>query len=79
MFERAITVDEVRQVLATGDTIREYTDDRPYPSRLVLGWSKDRPINVLAADDPDSSLTVVITAYVPDPARWEPGFRRRRR
>jgi len=79
MFERAITVNDVRQVLATGDTIREYRDDRPYPSRLVLGWSEGRPIHVLVADDPDRQLTVVITAYIPDPERWEPGYRRRKR
>ena len=79
MFDRGITVVDVQQALATGDTIREYSGDRPYPSRLVLGWSGDRPIHVLAADDPSSSLTVVITAYEPDSARWEPGFRRRRR
>ena len=77
MFERGITVDDVRLVLATGEVIREYTDDRPYPSRLVLGWSEGRPIHVLAADDPAGSLTVVITAYVPDPERWNPGYRRR--
>ena len=78
MFERAITVDDVRQVLATGETIREYADDRPLSSRLVLGWREGRPIHVVAADDPDGSLTVVITAYVPDPERWGPGYRRRK-
>ncbi|MFQ6046465.1 MAG: DUF4258 domain-containing protein [Gemmatimonadales bacterium] len=78
MFERGITVADVERVLATGETIREYGGDRPYPNRLVLGWSRDRPIHVLAADDPESSLTVVITACQPDPARWEPDFGRRR-
>ena len=37
MFERVVSTDEVRAVLATGETIADYPDDTPYPSRLVLG------------------------------------------
>lgn len=38
MFERAVTVDDVVLVLREGETIESYPDDKPYPSRLVLGW-----------------------------------------
>lgn len=78
MFERGITVDDVRAVLRTGETIENYPDDSPYPSRLVLGWSGHRPLHVVAADNAEANETVVITVYEPNPARWEPGFRRRR-
>lgn len=78
MFERAIGVDDVRAVLATGETIEEYPDDAPFPSRLVLGSVGDRPIHVVSADDVDRGETIVITVYEPDPARWDPGFRRRK-
>jgi len=79
MFEREITKEDVRQVLVTGRTIETYPDDKPYPSRLVLGWSSSRPIHVVVADDLAQHETIVITVYEPDPARWEPGFERRRR
>jgi hypothetical protein len=32
MFERAISAEEVRWVLETGEAIEEYHDDTPYPS-----------------------------------------------
>jgi len=37
MFERGVTQEDVRHVLATGETIERYPDDQPYPSRLILG------------------------------------------
>jgi len=37
MFEPGIAVDEVRAALDTGETIEQYLEDTPYPSRLVLG------------------------------------------
>lgn len=78
MVERAITVDEVRTVVASGETIEHYPTDTPFPSRLVMGWSAGRPIHVVAADDPQSDITVVITVYEPDLQLWEPDFRKRR-
>lgn len=39
MFQRHISEQEVRHALETGETIETYTEDSPYPSRLVLGWS----------------------------------------
>ncbi len=78
MFERGIEVSEILEILETGETIARYDRDRPYPSRLVLGWSSGRPLHVVAADDPESDITVVITVYPPDPDMWTRDFRRRR-
>ncbi len=77
MLERDILLSEVRDVLLQGEVIERYPDDRPFPSRLVLGWAAGRALHVVAADDA-GSLTFVITAYEPDPDEWEPGFRIRR-
>jgi hypothetical protein len=68
----------IRQALATGETIEEYPEDVPYPSRLVLGSIGNRPIHVVAADNRKVEETIVITAYEPDPTQWHPGFKRRR-
>ena len=78
MFEREIGVSDVMDILETGDIIARYDRDRPYPSRLVLGWSGGRPLHVVAADDPASDITVVITVYRPDPDMWTRDLRRRR-
>jgi len=77
MFERGISALDVQQVLATGDVIGEYQDDTPYPSRLILGFCDDRPIHIVAADNTDTSETVIITVYEPDPAKWDSTFSRK--
>ena len=51
MYERRISEEDVRHVLATGEVIKEYPEDTPYPSRLILGWCGDRPIHVVIADN----------------------------
>lgn len=79
MFERHISVDDVRQVLDTSETIEVYPQDMPHAARLVVGWPRKRPIHVVAADDPESHITIVITAYQPSTDLWEPDFRRRKR
>ncbi len=78
MFEREIGVSEVMEILESGEIIAQYDRDWPYPSRLILGWSGERPLHVVAADDPESDITVVITAYYPDPNMWMADFRSRR-
>jgi hypothetical protein len=78
MFQRQITEEDVRLVLQTGEVIEDYPEDTPYPSRLVLGFRAARPIHVVAADDSRAGQTIVISAYEPDPARWDSTFRRRK-
>ena len=78
MFERQISAEDVRHVLEVGETIENYLDGTPYPSRLVLGWSGSRPIHVVVADNVDGDELIVITVYEPDPGQWEADFKRRR-
>jgi TusA-related sulfurtransferase len=67
MSEREITERDVRDILYGGETIEAYTDDTPYPSRLVLGWCRGRPLHVVAAENAEAQETIVITVYHPDP------------
>ena len=75
MFERHISQADVQAVVDSGEVIRDYPDDTPYPSRLILGWRGERPLHVVAADNHEAQETVIITVYQPDPAQWEPAFR----
>jgi hypothetical protein len=43
----------------------------------MLGWREKRPLHVVAADD-DDDQTIIITAYEPDPAIWEPDFKKKK-
>jgi hypothetical protein len=85
--ENAASVADVKRVLREGETLRTYPEDRPYESRLVLGWTKGealhgdyegrRPLHVVAADAHELNVTFVITVYEPDPALWSDDFRTR--
>jgi hypothetical protein len=78
MFQRQIDADQVRQVVFAGAVVEAYPADTPYPSRLMLGWSRGRPQHVVVADNTIDDEIVIITAYEPDPAQWDPDFRRRK-
>ncbi len=76
MAERGIRERDVAQVIAAGKEIESYPDDKPYPSRLVLGWVNERPLHVVTAVAENE--TIVITVYEPDPELWDAGFESRR-
>ncbi|MBN2466146.1 DUF4258 domain-containing protein [candidate division WOR-3 bacterium] len=77
MFQRKIDVAEVRAVVAQGEVIQAYPDDKPYPSKLLLGWIGNRPLHVVVAEDGEHGILIVVTAYEPDPVQWDPGFKRK--
>ncbi len=58
--------------------VEDYPDDKPYPSRLLLGWREGRPLHVVVAENAPGNEWIVITVYEPDPARWEADFTRRK-
>ena len=78
MIERRISDEVIHHVLRAGETIENYPDDRPYPSRLVLGFFNERPVHIVVADNNEDGETIVITVYEPDPELWENNFRRRK-
>jgi len=78
MFERRIPEENVRQVLASGEMIEDYSDDMPSPGGLMLGRRGTRPLHVVMAENAKDNETVVITVYEPDLSQWKPGFRNRK-
>jgi hypothetical protein len=78
MFERAIGQPEVIEVINSGEIIAEYPDDEPFPSFLILGFVRSRPLHVVAAVEDETKDCYIITAYDPDPALWEEDFKTRR-
>jgi hypothetical protein len=77
MFQRNISEKDVRRILMMGETIEEYADDTPYPSRLILGWIEGRPIHIVAADNSRDAEEIIITVYEPDREKWSDDFKRR--
>lgn len=67
---RNITVQEVREAVATGMIIEDYPSDKYGPSVLLLGFtSQQRPIHIQCTY-PSRPLIKIITLYQPDPLRW---------
>jgi len=78
MADRGIKVAEIRAVITEGETIAVYPDDDPYPSCLLLGFVRGRPIHVVLAYDSTTLTGIVVTVYIPDTGLWTDDFRTRR-
>jgi hypothetical protein len=78
MFERSIGVDDVLEVLKSGEVIAEYPDDVPLPSVLMLGFAEGRPLHIVVAVERQKQVVHVITVYDPDPSLWDESFKKRR-
>jgi hypothetical protein len=79
MFRRNISLEEVKFILNIGEVIREYKDDKPYPSFLILGLIDLRPLHLLVAKDVDTGNCNMVTAYEPDKNGWSPDFKTKNR
>jgi hypothetical protein len=67
---RYISVQEIREVIADGQVIEDYPDDKYGPSCLIFGFTlKGRPLHVQCSY-PSRPLVKIITLYEPDPKLW---------
>ena len=78
MFKREISVADIKIVIANGEIIITYADDKPFPSYLLLAWIGKRPLHALVAQDISFGSCIVVTAYEPDTEIWESDFKNRR-
>lgn len=78
MFERSISEEEIESALAQAVVIEKYPDDKPFPSKLVLGYAGNKAIHIVFADDNESGTRIIITVYEPDPAIWQEGLKKKR-
>lgn len=78
MFQRGISPEMVERIAQEGCIIATYPDDKPYPSKLILGFDGGRPIHIVMAVDPEMEGGLIVTVYQPDPALWDETFSRRR-
>lgn len=78
MFERGISRDDVLAMIVEGETIAEYADDKPYPSRLLLGSVRAKPLHVVLASDEATGLCIIVTVYEPALEHWSADFRTRK-
>ncbi len=78
MFQRRISKDEVHDLINECQVIKDYPDDRPYPSKLLLGFPKGRPLHVVLAYDSAHETCIIVTTYEPNPDLWDENYKSRR-
>lgn len=67
---RNISVEEVRDAIATSELVETYPDDKFGPSCLILGFTAaNRPLHIHCSY-PSRPVIKLITLYEPDPSRW---------
>lgn len=77
LIERGITINDIVRCIAKGEIIRQYPDDKPFPSCLILGTAvNDSYIHVVVSHDEE--FIYLITAYHPDQEMWEPDLKTRK-
>ena len=70
LTERGIAVADIQSAVQTGEIIRQYEDDKPFPSCLLLGLTElGKYIHVAASVD--GGYLYIITAYYPGENEWE--------
>ena len=77
LAERDITIANVKNAVQSGEIIKQYEHDKPFPSCLLLGKTEQgRYVHVVASIG-DETL-YIITAYYPDESEWENNFKTRK-
>ena len=78
LFERKIYVNDIVNAISTGEIIKQYEDDTPFPSCLILGCTvNNKYIHVVVGLDDE--FIYLITAYYPDVTIWETDLKTRRK
>jgi hypothetical protein len=71
--------NDVFEAVLSGEIIQKYPEDKPFPSILVFGVTKEnRPIHMVCAYNSSENLLIIITVYQPDPNLWI-NFKRRQK
>ena len=77
LIERNIKMQDVIKGIETGEIIKQYEDDKPFPSCLILGMSINNKYLHVVVSMNDNYIHL-ITAYFPNLEQWEPDFKTRR-
>ena len=77
LYERHLSIDDIVSGINTGEIIKQYPEDKPLPSCLILGFSvKSEYIHIVVSCDTD--FIYLITAYFPNPEMWENDLKTRK-
>jgi hypothetical protein len=69
MLSRNIDFDEIESAIIDGEIIKEYPEDKPFQSYLILAYVNGKALHVVTSKDNDGNC-VIISAYEPDEEIW---------
>jgi hypothetical protein len=75
---RRVQVQDVRDVIANGNVIEDYPNDKYGPSCLISGLTQTQRTIHIQCSYPSRLFIKIITLYEPDPQRWNADFTQRR-
>lgn len=78
LLERSIAIETIIDIIENGEIIKNYQQDKPLPSYLILGYTKSgEPVHMVIALDDNQGEIWIITVYRPYPDLWDSSFKRR--
>lgn len=77
--QRPISREIILSAVDSFEIIEEYPEDKYLLSYLIRAEHERLVFHVHIATDIIGDNVRIVTAYIPDPGRWEDDFRRRRR
>lgn len=75
---RSVSVQELREAIASGEVIEDYPMDKYGPSCLVYGLTRSGRAIHVQCSHPSRPLVKIVTVYQPDADEWL-DFKRRKR
>jgi len=69
MLKRNVEFEEVELAILNGEIIKEYPDDKPFGSYLVLAILQNKNLHVVVSQDEENNC-YVISVYEPDINLW---------
>jgi len=79
MFERGFKKESVVKAVRNGEIIKEYPNDKPYPSYLLLAMANNEILHIVIAYNKIENEVYIVTVYSPDKKIWSDDFRQRRK
>jgi len=78
MLSRNINFEEVENSLFIGEIIKEYPEDKPFQSYLVLAIVKGKILHVVVSQDNENNC-IIISVYEPDIDIWNTDFKTKKK
>lgn len=75
--QRGIKQKDIKNCIMTGEIIEQYSDDFPFPSCLIFGYTLNNEILHVVASD-EGTISRIITAYFPNEDKFESDMKTRK-